>query len=442
MSFKSKTNIRAVILAAGKGTRMKSQKPKVLHEIFSKPLVGRVVEAIENISKEDEIKSVVVVGHGAGEVEKYLSKYKNVTCVLQKEQLGTGHAVSMALDELKNFKGTVIIACGDTPLLKSATLKKMCEYHEEHNADVTVMSAVFENPFGYGRIVRAQDGSVEAIVEQKDANDEQKAIKEVNTGVYCLKWESVKDSFKELKNNNSQGEYYLTDIISWARQKKKKALSFVIEDASETLGINSRYQLAQATEILKTQKLKELMDNGVTIVDPQSTSISPETTIGEDTIIYPNTYINGENKIGRNCKIGPFSHFRGNVEVGDCSKIGNFVELKNAVIGSHTNVSHLSYVGDASLGSNVNIGAGTIFANYNSITKEKKKSTLANGVSVGSNAVIVAPVELEENVFVGAGSVITKDARKDSLVLSRSAQKEYPQWVEKQKNLLNKKGEE
>lgn len=442
MSFKSKTNIRAVILAAGKGTRMKSQKPKVLHEIFSKPLVGRVVEAIENISKEDEIKSVVVVGHGAGEVEKYLSKYKNVTCVLQKEQLGTGHAVSMALDELKNFKGTVIIACGDTPLLKSATLKKMCEYHEEHNADVTVMSAVFENPFGYGRIVRAQDGSVEAIVEQKDANDEQKAIKEVNTGVYCLKWESVKDSFKELKNNNSQGEYYLTDIISWARQKKKKALSFVIEDASETLGINSRYQLAQATEILKTQKLKELMDNGVTIVDPQSTSISPETTIGEDTIIYPNTYINGENKIGRNCKIGPFSHFRGNVEIGDCSKIGNFVELKNAVIGSHTNVSHLSYVGDASLGSNVNIGAGTIFANYNSITKEKKKSTLANGVSVGSNAVIVAPVELEENVFVGAGSVITKDARKDSLVLSRPAQKEYPQWVEKQKNLLNKKGEE
>ena len=224
MSFKSKTNIRAVILAAGKGTRMKSQKPKVLHEIFSKPLVGRVVEAIENISKEDEIKSVVVVGHGADEVEKYLSKYKNVTCVLQKEQLGTGHAVSMALDELKNFKGTVIIACGDTPLLKSATLKKMCEYHEEHNADVTVMSAVFENPFGYGRIVRAQDGSVEAIVEQKDANDEQKAIKEVNTGVYCLKWESVKDSFKELKNNNSQGVLFNRYYKLGASKEEKSAL--------------------------------------------------------------------------------------------------------------------------------------------------------------------------------------------------------------------------
>ena len=362
--------------------------------------------------------------------------------MLQKEQLGTGHAVSMALDELKNFKGTVIIACGDTPLLKSATLKKMCEYHEEHKAGGTVMSGVVVNPFGYGRIVRAQDGSVEAIVEQKDANDEQKAIKEVNTGVYCLKWESVKDSFKELKNNNSQGEYYLTDIISWARQKKKKALSFVIEDASETLGINSRYQLAQATEILKTQKLKELMDEGVTIIDPQSTSISPETTIGEDTIIYPNTYINGKNKIGRNCKIGPFSHFRGNVEVGDCSKIGNFVELKNAVIGSHTNVSHLSYVGDASLGSNVNIGAGTIFVNYNSITKEKKKTHLKDDESIGSDAVIVGPVKNGEKVFVGAGYISTKKVEKNSLTHSRSAQKEKPNWVEKQKNILNKKGEE
>ena len=442
MSFDSKTELSAIILAAGKGTRMKSKKPKVLHEIFSKPLVGRIVEAIDNICPDKNIKSVVVVGHGAQEVEKYLTKYKNVTCVLQKEQLGTGHAVSMALDELKNFKGTVIIACGDTPLLKSSTLRKMCEYHIEHLSDVTVMSAIFENPFGYGRIVRAQDGSVEKIVEQKDANEEQVLIKEVNTGVYCLKWESVKDCFRELKNNNSQGEYYLTDIIDWARQKKKKALSFVIDNPDETLGINSRKPLAQAIEIMKMQKLDELMDEGVTIVDPLTVSISPETKIGADTVIYPNTFINGENTIGENCKIGPFTHFRGNVSVGDYSKIGNFVELKNASIGSHTNVSHLSYVGDAALGSNVNIGAGTIFANYNSITKEKKKSHLKDGVSIGSNAVIVAPVELGENVFVGAGSVITKNVEKNSLALSRSAQKEYPNWVEKQKNLLNKKGEE
>ena len=216
----------------------------------------------------------------------------------------------------------------------------------------------------------------------------------------------------------------------------------MIDNPDETLGINSRKQLAQATQIMKMQKLDELMDEGVTIVDPLTVSISPETKIGADTVIYPNTFINGENTIGENCKIGPFTHFRGNVSVGDYSKIGNFVELKNASIGSHTNVSHLSYVGDAALGSNVNIGAGTIFANYNSITKEKKKSHLKDGVSIGSNAVIVAPVELGENVFVGAGSVITKNVEKNSLALSRSAQKEYPNWVEKQKNLLNKKGEE
>ena len=436
--FKSKTSFKAVILAAGKGTRMKSSKPKVLHEIFSKPLVGWVVDSINEIYPQNNTQSIVVVGHGANDVEKYLKKYENVTCVLQKEQLGTGHAVSMATSELKDFCGTVLITCGDTPLLKSSTMRSMVEYHLEHNADVTVMSAIFDNPYGYGRIVRAQDGGIEAIVEQKDANDEQKAIKEVNAGVYCLKWVSVKNAFGELKNNNSQGEYYLTDIVCWAKEKNKKALSFVIKNPDETLGINSRAQLAQATQIMKNEKLNELMETGVTIVDPLSTSISPETQIGADTVIYPNTYINGKNKIGSNCKIGPFSHFRGNVEVGDYSKIGNFVELKNAKIGSHTNVSHLSYVGDATLGSNVNIGAGTIFANYNSITKEKKRSTLNDGVSIGSNTVIVAPVELGENVFVGAGSVITKNVGENSLALCRTPQKEYPDWVEKQKKLLNK----
>ena len=440
--YNSKTNVKAIILAAGKGTRMKSDMPKVLHEIFSKPLIARVVETIENIYPDNDTKSIVVVGHGADVVKDYLKKYKNVSCVLQKEQLGTGHAVFVAAEELKDFCGTVLIACGDTPLLKSATLKKMLEYHIDKNADVTVMSAVLDNPFGYGRVVRAQDSSIEGIVEQKDANEEQKAIKEINAGVYCLNWQSVKSAFLELKNNNSQGEYYLTDIVEWAKSNNKKAFAYTIDNINETLGINSRAQLAEAARIMKEEKLGELMDEGVTIVDPITTSISPETKIGRDTIIYPNTYINGTNKIGSHCKIGPFSHLRGDVEVGDYSKVGNFVELKNAKIGSHTNLSHLTYAGDATIGSNVNIGAGTIFANYNSITKEKKRSILKDGVSIGSNCVIVAPVELEENVFAGAGSVITKNVQKDSLVLTRSAQKEYPNWVIKQKNLLNKKGEE
>ena len=433
-----KTSFKAVILAAGKGTRMKSSMPKVLHEIFSKPLVGWVIDAINNILGEDKVENVVVVGCGSDEVEKYLKNFDNVSCVLQKEQLGTGHAISMAFDYLKNYTGTVLVTCGDTPLLKSSTLAKMIEYHEQGNFDVTVMSAILDNPFGYGRIVRGVSGNVDKIVEQKDCSDAQKQIKEINAGVYCFNWESVKNCFKELKNDNAQGEYYLTDVIFWANSKNKRTSAFTIDNENEILGINSRVQLAQATQIMKNEKLSELMENGVTIVDVNSTSISPETQISPDTIIYPNTYINGKNKIGSNCKIGPFSHFRGNVEIGDYSKIGNFVELKNAKIGSHTNVSHLSYVGDANLGSNVNIGAGTIFANYNSITKEKKQSTLKDGVSIGSNSVIVAPVKLNENVFVGAGSVITKNVQENSLALCRTPQKEYPGWVDKQKKLLNK----
>ena len=437
------SELKAIILAAGKGSRMKSDKPKVLHEIFSKPLLGWVIDSISQIDSENEAQSIVVVGHGADEVKTYLQKnYPTSKTVIQEQQLGTGHAVSMALDELKDFCGTVIITCGDTPLLKSNTMAQMVNFHNENKADVTVMSAIFENPFGYGRIVRDNLGDVDKIVEQKDADEKQKEIKEVNAGVYCLNWANVKNAFSELKCDNAQGEYYLTDIVAWAKSKSKKTVAYVIEDENEILGINSRKQLAQATEIMKNTKLDELMEQGVTIYDLNSTYVSPETQIGADTVILPNTYINGKNKIGSNCKIGPFCHFRGNVEVGDNSKIGNFVELKNAKIGSHTNVCHLSYVGDATLGSNVNIGAGTIFANYNSIAKEKNRSTLDDGVSIGSNAVIVAPVELGENVFVGAGSVITKNVQKNSLAITRSPQKEFVDWVCAQKESLKKdKGE-
>lgn len=437
------SKIKAVILAAGKGSRMKSDKPKVLHEIFSKPLLQRVLEAIEDINPNEPPKSIVVVGCGADLVENFVSKnFPSAKCVLQKEQLGTGHAVSMAIPELSDFCGTVLITCGDTPLLKAETLKKMVDFHLEKNADVTVMSAILDNPTGYGRIIREASGEVDKIVEQKDASEEQAKVKEVNAGVYCLNWAQVKGAFSELKNNNAQGEYYLTDIIEWAKAKGKKAFSFVIEDENEILGINSRLQLLQATEIIKNEKLESLMEQGVTIMDTSSISISPETTIGKDTVIYPNTFITGSNVIGSNCKIGPFSHFRGNVEVGNNSKVGNFVELKNAKIGDNTNVCHLSYVGDATIGNHVNIGAGTIFANYNSITKEKKRSTLKDGVSIGSNSVLVAPVELGENAFVGALSVITKNVDENSLALTRAPQRELKGWVCTQKeNCLNQNKE-
>ena len=420
--------IRAIILGAGKGTRMKSNLPKVLHEIFSKPLLGWVLDSISKLPYKNE--SIVVIGHGAHEVEDYLNhNYKYVKTTLQKEQLGTGHAVAQTLNILNDFRGTVLIACGDTPLLTTKTLNSLIKYHHENNSDLTVMTTEFENPTGYGRILRSVSDEVLKIVEEKDATETVKAIKEVNTGVYCLEWAKIRKAFNELNNNNSQGEYYLTDIVKWARHNQYKVLGYLTKNNEEIYGINSRQNLAVASNIMKKRYLNELMEKGVTIVDPESTYISPDTTIGIDTTIFPNTYIEGKNKIAKNCKIGPMSHIRGNCEVEEGCKIGNFVELKNAHIAKNSNVCHLSYIGDAQIGRHVNIGAGTIFANYNSITKEKKMSKLHDDVSVGSNSVIVAPVEIGEHAFIAASSCITKDVEAHSLAMTRGHQKEIKNWV-------------
>ena len=425
-------NIKAVILAAGKGTRMKSASPKVLHKIFEKPLLGWVLDSVNNMKVD--VDSIVVVGHGADEVNIFLEKeYKNSVSVLQKEQLGTGHAVAQAIPLIKDYSGNVLILCGDTPLITKETLNEFLDFHIKNLSDITLMTTIFENPTGYGRIVRDSNNNLSEIVEQKDASEVQKQIKEVNTGIYLLNWQKIMPAFSELKNNNAQGEYYLTDIIKWAVNKNLKVSGYIAKDNKEIFGINSRQNLSCATKIMNERKLDELMTQGVTIVDCASTFISPDTVIMQDTVIYPNTYIEGKNLIKTNCKIGPMTHIRGNCEVGDFCKIGNFVELKNAKIKNNTNVCHLSYVGDAELGSNVNIGAGTIFANYNSITKEKKKSTLKDGVSVGSNSVIVAPVELGENAFIAGMSCITKNVEADSLAITRCPQKEIKNWVKTKK---------
>lgn len=420
-------DLKTVILAAGKGTRMKSDTPKVLHEIFNKPLVGRVLDAVIMAGSTENI---AVIGHGADLVESYISKnYKNTACVLQKEQLGTGHALKMASEKLKDFKGNVLVVCGDTPLIKSETLKKFVEFHNSNNADITVMSAFFDEPKGYGRIVRNSKNQVTAIVEEKDATPEIKIIQEVNAGVYCFNWETVASGIDEIKNNNAQGEYYLTDLIKWGVNRSKKVFPYVLDDSDEIFGINSKKHLAMAVKIMKQRKLDELMESGVTIIDPDTTYISPETTIEADTVILPNVVLEGVNKIGKNCKIGPFSHLRGNCEIADFVKIGNFVELKNTSVESHTNICHLSYVGDSEVGQNVNVGAGTITANYDSRTKIKSKTTIKNGVSIGSNVVLVAPVELGQKAFIGAGSVITKNVEDNSLALTRSPQKEIKNYI-------------
>lgn len=420
-------SVNSIILAAGKGTRMKSDKSKVLHEIFGKTLLGYVLDAVNKTGMVD--KSYVIVGHQAEAVSEFVSKnYENAQTALQSPQLGTGHAVSMVCPQLENFDGEVIILCGDTPLVTAETLKKFIEFHREKKSDLTVMSAIFENPTNYGRIIR--DGEkLASIVEEKDATSEQKAIKEVNAGIYCLNWAKIKPAVSQLTSNNAQGEYYLTDIISWGVKNKLNTNAYILENNQEIFGINSKTHLAQATKMLNDKNIQTHLDNGVTIVDPNTTWISSDTQIGSDTTIFPNVYISGKNKIGKGCFIGPFAHLRGNVELEDGVKIGNFVEVKNSKIKTHTNACHLTYIGDSELGSNVNIGAGTITANYNHFTKEKKKTIINNGASIGSNSVLVAPVEIGEKASIGAGAIITKDVPSNALSLTRAPQRIIENYV-------------
>ena len=422
--------IKSIILAAGKGTRMKSDTPKVLHTIFDKTLVGYVIDAVNNTGLADE--NFVIVGHQAERVEEYINEnYDNAKCVLQSPQLGTGHAVSMALPYLKDFDGEVIILCGDTPLITSETIKEFVEYHRNNKSDLTVMSAIFENPTNYGRIIRNQDGSLNSIVEEKDATPEQKAVKEINAGIYCINWAKIKPAFNELTSNNAQGEYYLTDIIKWGNEKNLSVNAYTIKNNEEIFGINSKTHLAEATKMLNNKIVQKHLDNGVQIIDPATTWISPETEIGADTVIYPSCYINGKNKIGKHCKIGPFAHLRGDVVLEDYVKIGNFVEVKKTTIKSHTNACHLTYLGDSEIGSNVNIGAGTITANYNPLTKVKSKTIIKDNVKIGSNSVLVAPVTIEEGANVGAVGVITKNIPEWSLAITRSPLKLIEGWVKK-----------
>lgn len=422
--------VKSIILAAGKGTRMKSDMPKVLHTIFEKTLLGYVIDAVNNTGIADE--NFVIVGHQAERVEEYINKnYDNAKCVLQSPQLGTGHAVSMAVPYLKDFDGEVIILCGDTPLITSETIKEFVEAHRNLKSDITVMSAIFENPTNYGRIIRNSNNTLNSIVEEKDATPEQKAVKEINAGIYCLNWAKIKPAFSQLKTNNAQGEYYLTDIIKWGNEQNLSVNAYTLKDNEEIYGINSKSNLAEATKFLNRKIVQKHLDNGVQIIDPATTWISPETEIEADTIIYPSTYIEGKNKIGKHCKIGPFAHLRGDVVLEDYVKVGNFVEVKKTTIKSHTNACHLTYLGDSEIGSNVNIGAGTITANYNPLTKVKSKTIIGDNVKIGSNSVLVAPVTIEEGANVGALSVITKNVTAWALAITRAPMRVVEGWVKK-----------
>lgn len=456
MSFDS---LVTIILAAGKGTRMKSKLPKVLHKAAGKTMIKHVLDASK---KAGSTRNIVVVGFGGDMVEKAVGHESEI--VFQKEQLGTGHAVMQAESLLSDFNGHVMVLCGDTPLVTSDMLNKFYTEHVESKAKASVLTTIMPDPFGYGRIIRKYDGTVEGIVEQKDATEKQKAINEINTGIYCFDGKALFRCLKKVNNQNAQGEYYLPDVLSILKKEGEKIYASVAENYEDTLGINSRSQLADAEKILRNRKNQELMDMGVTLIDPNTTYVDMDVTIGEDTIIYPNTQIFGDTiigknniigpntyiensvfgddveakfvfsngaKVGSNVKIGPYVHLRPDTVLGDDAKVGNFVEVKNSNVGKGTKLPHLSYIGDSDIGNDCNIGCGSITVNYDG--KNKFRTTIGNNCFVGCNSNLVAPVTLNDGSYIGAGSTITKNVPENSLAIARGKQIIIEGWKDKRK---------
>ena len=450
--------METIILAAGKGTRMKSKLPKVLHKVGGKPMLQHVIDAAKSAGSTRE---VVVIGNGADLVQQ---NFNDVEFVLQAEQLGTGHAVLCTKEKFANSNDTILVLCGDTPLFTGELLKNFVDKHIESNAAATVLTAEMPDATGYGRIIREDDGTFKKIVEHKDANSYERQISEVNAGVYCFDAKKLFAALASVKNENAQGEYYLPDVLTILKNDSEKINAVIAEDYKQTLGINSRVQLAAADKILRQRKNIALMESGVTIIDPASTFIDSDIEVGQDTIIYPNTYLEGKTKIGENCTIGPNSrftnmivgdnvqaqfcychdaeicnnvilgpyvHIRPGSKISDKVKIGNFVEVKNSNIGEGSKLPHLQYIGDTDMGAGCNMGCGTITVNYDG--KKKHRTTIGDNVFVGCNSNLIAPVTLEDGAYIAAGSTINKTVPKDNLAIARSRQTNISDWNDKRK---------
>lgn len=447
----------AIILAAGKGTRMKSKLYKVLHPVCGKPMVQHVVD---QVSKLNINEIVTIIGHGAEKVKEQLgnkSKY-----ALQEEQLGTAHAVMQAKEILAGKEGVTIVVCGDTPLIKAETMEALFQHHEETNAKATILTAKAEDPTGYGRIIRNSEGFVEKIVEHKDATEEERTVKEINTGTYCFDNIALFEALQYVSNDNVQGEYYLPDVIEILKKQGKKVSAYQSEEFEETVGVNDRVALAEAERIMRKRINEFHMRNGVTIIDPLNTYIGPDVEIGQDTTIYPGSVISGKTVIGTDCQIGPnseikdcqvgmntvirqsvahssmigssvnigpFAHIRPDSNIHDEVKIGNFVEIKKSDFGKGSKASHLSYIGDAEVGSGVNIGCGSITVNYDG--KNKYLTKIEDNVFIGCNSNLVAPVTIGRGAYIAAGSTITKDVPADALSIARARQVNKENYVEK-----------
>lgn len=455
-----------IILAAGLGTRMRSALPKALHLLAGKPLVRHVLDAVKGMGTE---RTVLILGHQADLVRRSLDG-DDVDVVLQERQLGTGHAVRQASEAIARAEGPVMVLCADTPLLTMESLRMMVETHATKRAAVTVMTAVVDEPKGYGRIIRGR-GGILRIVEEKDATAAQKKVREVNTGIYCFEKKFLLSALGGLRNRNAQGEYYLPDTIQLARRKKLRVADVLCEDPDEVIGVNSRYDLSVAEAVLKERTAVRWMEQGVTMLDPFTVAIGAGVTIGRDTVLYPNVRLEGTTSLGEGCTIypgsrivdsvigdqvtikdfcvieesriageasvGPFAHLRPGTVLGRKAKIGNFVEVKKSTIGEGSKANHLTYVGDAVVGKDVNIGAGVITCNYDGFRKHP--TVIEDCVFIGSDAQLVAPVRIGKGAVIAAGATITRDVPPDALAITRVPQENKEGVAARRRALKQKK---
>ncbi|MFA5362448.1 MAG: NTP transferase domain-containing protein [Candidatus Omnitrophota bacterium] len=404
MGKNSKNNIAAIILAAGKGTRMKSGLPKALHPLCGRPMVQYVTDLTNGLKIR---RCVAVLGHKSEDVGKVLPP--SIKTVLQKRLLGTADAVKQAVPFLKGFEGTVLILYADNPLLTKGTLESLVRRHRENNAAATLLTAHVDKPAGYGRIIRDRYAGISGIVEEKDADDFQKGIKEINTGVVCFDMRRLRETLKKVRPNNLKKEYYLTDCIGILYAGGGVIESVQIRDMQEAMGINSRSELAAANKVMQKRINEAFMEAGITIVSPETTFLSYGTRIGQDTVIYPFTVAEKNVIIGKHCIIGPFAHLREGTILNDDVVAGNFIEIVRSKISSHTLAKHFSYIGDSRIGSSVNIGAGSVTANFDG--KHKNVTVVKDKVFIGSDTVLVAPVTIGKGARTGAGSVVTGRTR-------------------------------
>ena len=451
-----------MILAAGKGTRMKSSQPKVLHRVAGRPMIDYVLQAAESLSP---ITTTLVVGHMKELLQQALSTRPGLRFVVQEPQLGTGHALLQAAPMLEHEKGVVLLLSGDVPLLRRHTLAGLLAHHTASGASATVLTAVVDRPYGYGRIVR-EKGSISRIVEERDASPAQRKINEINSGVFAFSLEPLFGALRGLATANAQGEYYLTDLVAAFRRQKLVVETAPLDDPNEIRGINSRSELAEASRIVRQKKNEELMAAGVTIEDPATTFIDNDVVVGTDTVIHPGVYLEGRTEIGAACELhsgvrivnsvladrvvvqnfcvitdsrvassvtlGPFVHLRPGSDLRESVHIGNFVELKKSVIGAGSKAGHLSYLGDAVIGENVNIGAGTITCNYDGA--QKHQTVIEDGAFIGSDSQLVAPVKVGRGAYVGSGTTVRDDVPPGSLAVSAGKQRSIPNWTRKKKS--------